>query len=178
MLAANAKDTDRLRHDLDDALRKVVDLMQNQKYAEARIKRAEDAAAEARIEERKARLDSVNRDTSAAAARAQAMKDDAARSINAKRAQINAANNNVTGGRRRGPVASLPRTSPSFSELDKDKDGRLSLKEYKAGYPGVANIDEEFRSLDTNGDGYLSIDEYKAGHPDPPVVSVKRPRKN
>jgi hypothetical protein len=79
---------------------------------------------------------------------------------------------------RRGPVASLPRTSPSFSELDTDHDGRLSLAEYKVGFPDAANVEQEFKSLDTNGDGSLSIDEYKAGHPDPGVVSTKRAKKN
>ena len=168
-LAATEKE---LRHDRDDAAKKIADLTQNQKYAEARIKRAEDAVAEAREAERKARLvaDSVKRDA-AAAAKAEAIKADVAQAAGAARGQNN-------GKKRRGPVASLPRTSPSFSELDKNNDGRLSLKEYKAGFPDVKNIEEEFKALDTNGDGYLSISEYKAGHPDPPVVHIARPKKN
>ena len=84
--------------------------------------------------------------------------------------------NNGGGNRRRGPVASLPRTTPSFSELDTNHDGRLSFAEYKVGYPDAT--EEEFKALDTNGDGVLSIDEYKAGHPDPPVVHTKRPKRN
>ena len=63
----------------------------------------------------------------------------------------------------------LPRTSPSFSDLDKDQDGKLTLEEYKAGFPDAKDVEKEFKSLDTNGDGTLSIDEYKAGHPDPAV---------
>ncbi len=171
-LVAAEKETQRLRHDLEDAAKKIADLMQNQKYAEARIKRAEDAAAEAREEEHKARLvaDSVKRDTAATAAKI------AAGGANVANAAAARGQNN--GKKRRGPVASLPRTSPSFSELDKDNDGRLSLKEYKAGFPGATDIEEEFKALDTNGDGYLSISEYKAGHPDPPVVHIARPKKN
>jgi hypothetical protein len=184
-LAAAEKESQRLRHDLDDAAKKIADLTQNQKYAAARIKRAEDAAAEARDEERKARLvadtvkrETAKRDTAATVAKAEAAKADVARAAGAARGQRNANNNKLAGGKRRGPVASLPRTSPSFSELDKDNDGRLSLKEYKAGFPDVTDIEEEFKALDTNGDGYLSIDEYKVGHPDPPVVHIARPKRN
>ena len=77
--------------------------------------------------------------------------------------------------RRRGPVASLPRTTPSFSELDKNQDGRLSFAEYKSGYPDATM--DEFKALDTDHDGTLSIDEYKAGHPDPAVVRTQRSKK-
>ena len=179
-LAAVQKDVERMRHDFDDSAKKMADLEQNQKYAEARIKRAEDAAAEARNEEHKARLvaESVKRDAAAAVVKAEADKADAARVAGAARGQKNGNINKPAGGRRRGPVASLPRTSPSFSELDTDHDGRMSLKEYKAGFPGVTDIEEEFKALDTNGDGYLSISEYKAGHPDPPVVHIARPNRN
>ncbi len=69
----------------------------------------------------------------------------------------------------------LPRTSPSFSELDKDMDGKITLKEYKVGFPDAKDVEKEFNSLDTNGDGTLSISEYKAGHPDP--VPQKKPKK-
>jgi hypothetical protein len=98
--------------------------------------------------------------------------------MNAKRDQIAAKNDKVAGAKRRGPVASLPRTSPSFSELDTDHDGRLTLKEYKAGFPDVTNVEELFKAMDIKDKGYLTIDEYKAGHPDPPVVHIPRPKKN
>jgi hypothetical protein len=178
-LAAAEKETERLRHELDDATKKIADLTQNQKYAEARIKRAEDAVVKARDDERKARLaaESAKRDA-ATAARFAAADARAARAGDAKPGQTNLRINNLAPARRRGSVASLPRTSPSFSELDTNHDGRLSLKEYKAGFPDVSDAAEEFKALDTNGDGYLTISEYKAGHPDPPVVSVKRPKKN
>jgi len=58
--------------------------------------------------------------------------------------------------------------------LDTNHDDRLTLDEYKVGYPDVANVEEEFKALDTNGDGTLSIDEYKAGHPDPGVVPIAK----
>ena len=107
----------------------------------------------------------------------------AATAVKARVAQIDVARNGKNrgqkNGKRRGSVASLPRTSPSFSELDTNHDGRLSLEEYKAGFPDVANVEEEFKSLDTNADGVLSIDEYKAGHPDPGVVlRPRKPKKN
>ncbi len=125
--------------------------------------------------EHKARLeaDAAKKDA-AAAVKAPVADVAVARGGNNQRGQWNG--NNGGGNRRRGPVASLPRTTPSFSELDKDHDGRLSFKEYKAGYPDAT--EEEFKALDTNGDGALSIDEYKAGHPDPPVVRIKRPWRN
>ena len=71
-------------------------------------------------------------------------------------------------------MASLPRTCPSFSELDTDHDGRLTLAEYKVGFPDAENVEDGIQGLDTNHDGTLSIDEYKAGHPDPPVVRHKK----
>ena len=76
-----------------------------------------------------------------------------------------------TAGGRRRLVAS---NRADFSELDTDHDGRLSLAEYKVGYPDSADVEQEFKALDTNGDGYADIDEYKAGHPDPAVVRAER----
>ena len=85
--------------------------------------------------------------------------------------------NNGGGKKRRGSVALLPRTTPSFSELDTNQDGRLSFAEYKVGYPDAS--EQDFKALDTNGDGLLSIDEYKTGHPDPPaVIRPRKPKKN
>jgi Ca2+-binding EF-hand superfamily protein len=69
-----------------------------------------------------------------------------------------------------------PRTSPSFSALDKNNDGRLSLEEFNAGFPNLANPEEKFKSLDTNGDGFVGMDEYKAGYPDP--IPLKKVVKN
>ncbi|MGA2253384.1 MAG: EF-hand domain-containing protein [Thermoguttaceae bacterium] len=155
--------------DLDAALKQLAEL--NQKYSDARIKKAETLAAEAQP-------DAVKKDPTVTAAKAPAAEIKAADLGNAKRGQKNGKNNNVVTNRKRGPVASLPRTSPSFSELDTDHDGRLTLDEYKRGFPDAVDVEKEFNSLDTNGDGTLSIDEYKAGHPDPPVVRTKRPKRN
>jgi hypothetical protein len=168
-LAAIEKETESLRHDLDDATKKIADLTEKQKNADARIKQAEDAAAEAREKEHKAQLALNSLKRERAATRAEALKADVTRAVDANRGQNN---------RHHGSVASLPRTSPSFSDLDTDHDGRLTLKEYKSGFPSEKNAEEEFKTLDTNGDGYLSISEYKVGHPDPPVVSIKRQKKN
>ena len=84
---------------------------------------------------------------------------------------------NGGGNKRGGKFALAPRTSPSFSELDTDRDGRLTLEEYKRGFPNDPNAEAEFHALDTDGDGTLSLDEYKAGHPDPPLVPVKKKKK-
>jgi DNA repair exonuclease SbcCD ATPase subunit len=157
-LAAAKHETSRLRGDLDKALEQAAEL--NRKYADAQAK------VEARDSEHKTNLDAdaVKQDPDAAVVKVPV-------ADNQKRGQPFAAN------RRRGPVASLPRTCPSFSELDTNHDGRLSLKEYKVGYPDAVDVEKEFKALDTNGDGTLSIDEYKAGHPDPPVVPTKRPKR-
>jgi DNA repair exonuclease SbcCD ATPase subunit len=167
-LAAAEKEIVRLRADRDAAVKQMVDL--TRKY-EARIKDAEDAAEKSREAERRARLaaDSVKRDAVADAA-------DAVRAANKKKP--GGKNGKPAAARGRGSRASLPRTTPSFSELDTNQDGRLSLAEYKAGYPDASDVEQEFKALDTNHDGYLSIDEYKAGHPDPPVVRVPRAKKN
>lgn len=152
---AAEKEALRLRGELDTALKQVAEL--SQKYADAR-----DAEQKARLEADAARKQSVT------VVKAPAAEVEVVHVGNNKHGQKN--------GRRHGPVASLPRTTPSFSELDTNQDGRLSFREYKVGYPD--STEEEFKALDTNGDGSLSIDEYKAGHPDPPVVSTKRAKRN
>ena len=163
-LAATGQEVARLRGDLDAALKRLAEL--TQKYADA---------VEA---ERKARLDADAVKQAAATIVQAPVEIDAARVGNQNRGQNIGPNNNFGGKKRRGSVASLPRTSPSFSELDTDHDGRLTLAEFKAGFPNLPNAEERFKALDTDGDGTLSIDEYKAGFPDPPVVSTNRARRN
>ena len=175
-LLAAGRDASRLRGDLDAAL-KQGEL--GRKDAEARIRKAEDLAADARDAEQRAALEirALKKDMAALAAKAP-QKNEVAHVVAKKHGHKNGKNNNVAAKKNRGPVAAIPRTSPTFSELDTNHDGQLSLDEYKVGFPDVADVEKEFKALDTNGDGELSIDEYKAGHPDPPVVRTKKPTKN
>ena len=156
-LAVLEQDKLRLQADLDAALKQVAEL--TRKYAQAR-----DA-------ERKARLDVAKK---AAVTVVTAPETKVVHVGNKKHNHKNGGDGNVSANKGRGGVASLPRTTPSFSELDTDHDGRLTLEEYKAGFPDAVDVEKEFKALDTNGDGVLSIDEYKAGHPDPPVVHTTR----
>jgi hypothetical protein len=79
-------------------------------------------------------------------------------------------------GKARPKKPEMPaRSSPTYSDLDKDRDGRLALAEFKVGFPGLAEAEQKFKSLDTNGDGTLSISEYKAGYPDPIMPKTKKP---
>ena len=176
-LAVAEQEVLRLRGELDAALKKMAEQTQ---IFDARIKKAEEAAAAARDAERKARLEAAAAKQEAAETilKGPAAGIDAVRAGNKKHGRANGENNNVSANKRHGPVASLPRTCPSFSELDTNHDGRLSLNEYKVGFPDAVDVEKEFKALDTNGDGTLSIDEYKAGHPDPPVVPTRRPRRN
>ena len=166
-LAATEQEALRLRGDLDKAVKQLAEL--TQKYADAQVKIAERLAAQAQV-------DAAEKGPAVAVAPAPAAEIEAGNVGKIKRGQKNGKNNNAA-NRPRGPLASLPRTSPSFSELDTNHDGRLSLDEYKAGFPDAVDVEKEFQSLDVNGDGTLSIDEYKAGHPDPPVVRTKRPKR-
>jgi septal ring factor EnvC (AmiA/AmiB activator) len=165
-LAAAEKEALQLRAELAAAKTELAELSRKYSDAQIKIKYAEDSAAAAREAERKA-LDALKREPAVTVVKAPAEID------------VVRGGNNLQGRKkgRRGGVASLPRTTPSFSELDTNHDGRLSLDEYKAGYSGVADVEAEFKALDTNGDGLLSIDEYKAGHPDPPVVHTTRKSK-
>ncbi len=176
-VAAAEQDALRLRGELDAALKQTAEL--SQKYADARVKKAEDATAEALDAQRKAKLDAdaLKKDRPVTVVKAPPAEVEVVQA-GKKHNRKNGKNNNVAANKKRGSVASLPRTSPSFSELDTDQDGRLSLAEYKAGFPDAPNVEEEFKTLDTNGDGWLSIDEYKAGHPDPPVVRTRRAKQN
>jgi peptidoglycan hydrolase CwlO-like protein len=149
-LAAAQQEALRLRSEYDAVLKQVDEL--RQKDADARIKKAEDA-----------RIAAQKR-----AAIVKVPEKEVVQADNTRRAVAN----DPPPAKRRVAVASLPRTTPSFSELDKHQDGRLTFEEYKAGYPNATEA--EFKALDTNGDGFLSIDEYKAGHPDPGVVPIAK----
>jgi Ca2+-binding EF-hand superfamily protein len=52
-----------------------------------------------------------------------------------------------------------------FSQLDTNKDGKLSMQEFRGKATraeDIAILDNEFNAADTNHDGFLSLDEYKA----------------
>jgi hypothetical protein len=52
-----------------------------------------------------------------------------------------------------------------FAEFDTNKDGKLSLQEFRGKATQaehIAILDNDFRAADTNHDGFLSLDEYKA----------------
>ena len=177
-LAAAEKELSVLRADRDAANKQISELTRR---SEARIKEAEDAAQKSRQAEERARLraEEAGREAAAAAlaaARVPAVAADAEHGK--KKGAGKNGKNNQAAAWGRGPRTLLPRTSPSFSDLDKNHDGRLSLAEYKAGFPDASDVEEEFKALDANHDGYLSIDEYKAGHPDPAVIRVPRGKRN
>jgi Ca2+-binding EF-hand superfamily protein len=52
----------------------------------------------------------------------------------------------------------------AFEEVDTNKDGKISLDEFKAAIPKLdpAKAEEFFKKKDANGDGSLSADEYNA----------------
>ena len=56
-----------------------------------------------------------------------------------------------------------------FKRKDANRDGSLSLDEFKAGMKPEAaeKADRRFKTIDSNSDGKLSFDEFKAGLPKP-----------
>lgn len=51
-----------------------------------------------------------------------------------------------------------------FVELDTDKDGKITLKEFMAiNHPGGAKAEERFKARDTNNDGVLTKEEFCSG---------------
>lgn len=55
-----------------------------------------------------------------------------------------------------------------FARKDADKDGFLTLDEFKTGMkePAVEKAPKRFQKVDTNGDGKLSLDEFKTAFRD------------
>ena len=51
-----------------------------------------------------------------------------------------------------------------FKHLDTNKDGKISLEEWKASRLAQKDPEkaaENFKHLDTNGDGFISLEEFK-----------------
>jgi Ca2+-binding EF-hand superfamily protein len=49
-----------------------------------------------------------------------------------------------------------------FEVMDTNKDGKISLDEWKAAHPADKNAEAQFKKLDTNADGSLTQDEFQA----------------
>ena len=64
-----------------------------------------------------------------------------------------------------GEEKKAPDPEKVFARKDADKDGSLTLEEFKAGMKpeGAEKAAKRFGKLDANGDGKLSLDEFKAG---------------
>jgi hypothetical protein len=58
-----------------------------------------------------------------------------------------------------------PDPEKAFARKDADKNGTLTLDEFKAGMkePRVAKAPEQFKKLDANGDGKVTLNEFKSG---------------
>ena len=48
----------------------------------------------------------------------------------------------------------------AFDRWDTNKDGFLTLDEYKAGLKGQENLEDRFKNFDKNGDGKLTREEF------------------
>ena len=49
-----------------------------------------------------------------------------------------------------------------FTKADTDKDGKLSVAEFKAAHPNDVNAEAKFQKADTDKDGFLTKEELKA----------------
>ena len=71
-----------------------------------------------------------------------------------------------------GPRGPRPPPGEFFAKKDADKDGKLTLAEFKTGMPEerAAKADEIFKKMDANGDGSIDKEEMKSvrlERPDP-----------
>ena len=69
----------------------------------------------------------------------------------------------------RAPRPTVERQTRLFQNLDKNRDGKVSLEEYQASHQACmrdpkcrASLIKKFRELDANGDGYLTLEEFLA----------------
>jgi Ca2+-binding EF-hand superfamily protein len=54
------------------------------------------------------------------------------------------------------------REQMAFDRMDTNKDGKISLDEWKAAHPNDPNAEAQFKKLDANGDGFLTKEEFEA----------------
>jgi Ca2+-binding EF-hand superfamily protein len=54
------------------------------------------------------------------------------------------------------------RAQMAFERMDTNKDGKISLDEWKAAHPNDQNAEAQFKKLDANGDGFLTKEEFQA----------------
>ena len=64
-------------------------------------------------------------------------------------------------------------SASSFTALDKNADGKITLDEFKAGKTDAAEAEKSFKALDKDGDGSLTKDEFAAAAP-----TVEKVKKN
>lgn len=66
--------------------------------------------------------------------------------------------------KKKGPSKTEDKPAPdrarALDRWDTNKDGTLTLEEYKAGLKGKENAEQRFRNFDKNGDGTLSREEF------------------
>jgi len=70
-------------------------------------------------------------------------------------------------GRKKGPPKDKPSIEEKFNRLDADKDGKLSLEEFKGKATKPEQIQRRekiFKMMDTNQDGFVTLEEFKAFH--------------
>ena len=61
-----------------------------------------------------------------------------------------------------------PNTEKKFEKLDADKNGSLSLEEFKARAKDPAKAEKKFTKLDSDKNGSLSLSEFSARPPKKP----------
>jgi hypothetical protein len=60
-----------------------------------------------------------------------------------------------------GPPAVAKDIEKTFQDLDKDKNWKLNLDEFKEGKPDATAAEKQFKAMDKDHDGYVSLYEFK-----------------